>query len=81
MKRGVVMKCPYCNEEMKVGYIQCRDGIYWTENKRMVTALPPMNGESVDLRTISEGSYKACAVAHNCPKCKKILIDYDEKIS
>lgn len=51
-KEMMIMKCPYCNEEMKTGYIQCRDGVYWSEKKRMVSALPPMNGEDVDLREI-----------------------------
>lgn len=27
------MKCPYCNDEMNQGYIQCRDGLYWTPKK------------------------------------------------
>lgn len=66
------MKCPYYNEEMKTGYIQCRDGVYWSEKKRMVSALPPMNGEDVDLREICEGSYKSYAIAYDCSKCKKI---------
>lgn len=73
------MKCPYCNEEMKKGYIQCRDGAYWSEEKRAVAALPPMHGKAVDLRTISEGNYKAYATAYNCLKCKKIVIDYNER--
>ena len=33
------MKCPYCNEEMVKGYIQCRDGLYWTEKKQFIAAL------------------------------------------
>lgn len=73
------MKCPYCNEEMESGYIQCRDGIYWSDKKRMVAPLPPMRGSSIDLRTICDGSYKSYATAYNCPKCKKIIIDYSEK--
>lgn len=28
------MKCPYCNEEMVKGYIQCRDGVDWTEKNK-----------------------------------------------
>ena len=30
------MKCPYCNESMVKGYIQCRDGVDWTEKKQFV---------------------------------------------
>lgn len=71
------MKCPYCNEEMTPGYIQCRDGVYWSEKKRPVAALPPITGKFVDLRTIGHGEYKHYATAYNCPACKKIVIDYD----
>lgn len=70
-KEMMIMKCPYYNEEMKTGYIQCRDGVYWSEKKRMVSALPPMKGEDVDLREICEGSYKSYAIAYDCSKCKK----------
>lgn len=28
------MKCPYCQQEMEPGYIQCRDGVYWSEKER-----------------------------------------------
>lgn len=33
------MICPYCNKEMKKGYIQCRDGLHWTPKKQTVAAL------------------------------------------
>ena len=33
------MKCPYCGKEMTLGYIQNREGVYWTEKKRKVAAL------------------------------------------
>ena len=32
------MKCPYCGKEMTLGYIQNRDGVYWTEKKLPVPA-------------------------------------------
>lgn len=73
------MKCPYCNEEMEIGYIQCRDGVYWSEKKRNIVALPPVRGKRIDLRAIVEGSYQSYTTAYNCPKCKKILIDYDKE--
>lgn len=73
------MKCPYCNEEMNLGYIQCRDGVYWSEKKRLVAAMPPVADGSVDLRAIEDGQYKYYTVAYNCPECKKILIDYSKE--
>lgn len=33
------MKCPYCNEDMAKGYIQCRDGVNWIEKKQFIAAL------------------------------------------
>ena len=33
------MKCPYCGEEMQLGCIQCRDGVYWSEKERVIAAL------------------------------------------
>lgn len=39
------MKCPYCNEEMVKGYIQCIDGVDWTEKKQLVAALSALGKE------------------------------------
>ena len=36
------MKCPYCNLEMEKGFVQCRDGVYWTPKKQWVSALSSM---------------------------------------
>ena len=51
------MKCPYCGEEMQLGCIQCRDGVYWSEKERVIAALNiggasqsnSMKSQSVDL--------------------------------
>lgn len=68
------MKCPYCNEEMTPGYIQSRDGVYWNNKERKVAALPPING----IKLSTNGNlFTSSAKAFNCPKCKKIIIDYD----
>ena len=41
------MKCPYCNTEMILGYIQCRDGVYWSKRKRLIAALPALDESAV----------------------------------
>lgn len=38
-----------------------------------------INGNSIDLGTIIDGSYKSYTTAYNCHKCNKIIIDYGEK--
>lgn len=67
------MKCPYCDMEMELGYIQCRDGVYWNDKKRIVAAIPPMGGIKL---SSNETPFGATASAYCCPKCKKIIIDY-----
>lgn len=43
------MKCPYCDKEMTLGYIQCRDGVRWTLKKQLVAALSFLGKESTSL--------------------------------
>ena len=34
------MKCPYCNEEMKKGYIQSARQMFWGEKKHRMSFIP-----------------------------------------
>ena len=69
------MRCPYCGEEMKLGYIQCRDGVAWSKKKRLVAAISSLGADLV--LADEEGMFSGAAVpAYNCESCKKILIDY-----
>ena len=43
------MKCPYCEKEMILGYIQCRDGVYWTLKKQLVASLSSLGKGSTCL--------------------------------
>lgn len=43
------MKCPYCNEDMAKGYIQCRDGVNWTDEKTIIAALSAWEKEEPQL--------------------------------
>lgn len=68
-------KCPYCNEEMESGYIQCRDGLWWAKKKRLVAAFPNLDKMSVKL-SIEDGPFSGCAArAYLCRTCKKIIVD------
>lgn len=75
------MKCPYCDTEMELRYIQCRDGVSWSKKKNPIAALSSLSSSSVILAS-GGGPFSGAAVeAYNCPKCKKIIIDYSETIS
>lgn len=72
--------CPYCQSEMESGYIQCRDGISWSKQKRTIAAIQPRNtrkNPSIIL-TASFPFSDAAVEAYVCTKCKKIVIDYTE---
>ena len=70
------MKCPWCDGEMTLGWIQCRDGLFWTPKKQPVAALSGLGRGSV--RLTNNGSDSTRAVhAHRCPVCCKVLIEYD----
>ena len=67
------MQCPYCNEEMKQGYIQSpRQQIFWGEKKRKIFITP----SDADVK-LSEGMFNVPAVeSYCCQKCRKIIVEY-----
>lgn len=71
-------KCPYCGGEMVKGYIQCRDGVYWSEKIRPVAAIRPLDKSALALKNggwnLSRGD---AAEAYNCPECRKIIVSYE----
>lgn len=69
------MKCPYCNEEMQLGYIQCRDGVSWTPKKQLVPSLSFLGKNSFSLENGAADNSTA-VYAYRCKACKKIIIDY-----
>lgn len=72
------MKCPYCNTEMELGYIQSRDGVSWSNKKSKVAAIASLSLNAISLASGGGIFSGASAVAYNCRKCKKIIIDYRE---
>lgn len=66
------MKCPYCGEEMVAGFIQCRDGMFWTPRKSLIASLSRFQKGALRL------SENSSAVAYRCDRCKKILLDYSK---
>ena len=72
------MKCPYCNNEMQKGYIQCRDGVTWTPKKQWVAAFSSLGAGAVPLGKDNGLSPNSVAEAYHCGTCKKVIIDYSE---
>ena len=60
-------KCPYCGEEMVLGYIRSRDGVVWAKDP---------SGPMVSLAPGTGLSGNPGAAGYNCTKCKKIILDY-----
>lgn len=69
------MKCPYCDKEMELGYIQCRDGVIWGPKKQLIASLALFGKGSFILKNGASESGRT-VYAHRCKKCKKIIIDY-----
>ncbi len=65
------MNCPYCNEEMKIGYIQSARPIFWGEEKHKLFFSPRGNEEF----TISESFWDCTAEAFYCAQCGKVVIE------
>ena len=74
----MVMLCPYCGKEMEKGFIQCRDGVWWSEKKRPVSALHIFGGNMVDLAKSLPGvaGDRRAADAYLCRDCRKVVVDY-----
>ena len=71
------MKCPFCQNEMQRGYIQCRDGVTWTPKMAMIGALSSWKKGSVSLSNDIEGS-RSTVYAYHCGQCKNVIIPYGE---
>ena len=70
------MKCPYCDEAMELGYIQCRDGGFWSKKKRAIAALPSLQRETILLAEGGGPFSGASAAAFRCGRCKIVMLDY-----
>ena len=72
------MLCPYCGKEMEKGFIQGRDGVWWSEKKRPVSALHIFGGNMVELAKSLPGvtGDRRAADAYLCRDCRKVVVDY-----
>ena len=66
------MKCPFCGEKMKKGYIQGKDRIAWVKKKHIDNLTP--GAEEILLE-----NNNACGFLYQgriCRSCKKIIFNY-----
>ena len=71
------MKCPYCNNDMKSGFIEPsgRGGLCWVSEKSGVWSAPRSDPDFLQLGKAPW--LKAESVpAFNCETCKRIIVDY-----
>ena len=71
------MNCPYCTKEMQLGYIQCRDGVTWSDKEYAIKALATLHSGSISL-TNGVGDKSDVVYAYRCADCKKVIIDYSK---
>ena len=69
------MKCLYCNEEMKSGYLQTARDLYWTEKPKKVLMIANLDDDILIGKTTFGG---VLAEVDMCPNCKKIVIDIEK---
>lgn len=70
------MKCPYCEKEMAQGYIQSRDGVFWSEKLRPVAAISVLGGgKSIALHNYAVSDRTHAALAWCCEACGKVIVD------
>lgn len=65
------MNCPYCNNEMELGYIDQPDFRFPLEWYPANSEIGLFRTRTRDIRLTYGGSVKA----HRCENCKKIIID------
>lgn len=73
MKGSVIMKCPFCGNEMEQGYLQSGHIILWTDRRHKVSTKPRGDKDFAIAKNALGG---ANTVGMNCRKCKKIIIEY-----
>ena len=77
---GVCMKCPYCGDVMESGYVQCRNGVYWTPKKLWNPVFASITDGAIPIGRDDKLMPNSKALAYHCPACKTIVIPYGEEL-
>ncbi len=65
--------CPCCDKPLTKGFIQCRDGLYWTPKKQLIPALSALGKGARRLHNDDNlGPNRVHALY--CPSCGMALI-------
>lgn len=73
----MIMKCPYCNTEMKSGYIGQSEllvPITWVSDDVKDDTILPIH-ETIKLTALLKGGR---IITYHCEKCKKFIIDEND---
>ena len=60
---------------MAGGYLQSRDGVYWSEKLRPVAAINVLGGRTVTLHDSAVSNRTRAAIAHCCEDCGKVIVE------
>ena len=68
------MKCPYCNAEMKDGYLKASHAISWGSDRELGYFPEDIKLAPVTWKGLCEGVFvQSC----HCPACKKIIVSLE----
>ena len=71
------MKCPFCDKEMELGFIQCRDGVTWSPKMSIISAFSSLTKGSQPIENGAAEDFRA-VYAYRCKDCAKIIIDFSK---
>ena len=68
-------KCPYCGNELKIGFLQSSGLAFFTPKLHRIFIAPNLTNEDEVVLTSKNMTYPQCE-AFLCSDCKKVIIDY-----
>lgn len=79
LRKGNIMNCPFCGEDMKIGYIADSGDITWTPRGKKQHSIInlPKSYEVCLVKTNYFGKTKL--KTYRCSQCKILLIDENDK--
>jgi len=69
------MKCPICNNEMELGFLQGMKRIAWVKKQHKVSLLPRQGEVLLESNVFKDFVFTSWI----CKDCKKIIVDYSDK--